>query len=211
MKRYRRKFRRSKRRYGRRNSRFGLRRAVKNTILRMAETKHVIQNVNRTFSGINHFETGFMQNVGIGTGSEQRIGNQILVRGISFNLFMKTALAQQATVRVLVIWPKNGINTSELLLYATGDNPGVYGRADPDRFITMYDKRYQIVGWNQGAGMTFVNCKFNRFMKNWKVTFNDAGVANNGQQPIIYVTSDGVDSNSTMQLGGTVSLSFKDL
>lgn len=158
MRRYgRRKFRGKRRRvYRSRGSKY-IGRIARRTIRRMAETKYNITTVNS--ANINTVPGGysFFDSIPVGTGSGNRIGNQIKAKSYGFNLnFNLTAPvdgSNQGIVRVVVVFPRKGISSAEMMSWMT-TTLGTATLIDPTRFYVIFDRTFPMSSNSQGNGVS---------------------------------------------------------
>lgn len=211
------KFKFKRRRFRRGNSKY-IRRQVKGVLRREAETKFKVQNFNSNISNASPFEQECITPITIGTGNDQRIGNQITVLKLGFDLSITyngqtENTSDTAYVRVLWVFPRKGNTTGSLKSQMTATNPGVFGRPDPDQMICLYDQRFLLTKRNDvsgpGAGMLHRRCKYFKFFKYMKCNYTEG--ANVENEPILYITTDALAGSNFINIGGTVSCSFKDM
>lgn len=215
---YRKRYRRfSKKRTFRSKRRFGLSRRIKKTVMNMSQTKFKITTVSTTISTGGNYEAVWGNNISVGTGGEQRVGSQISVVKISFDIQCiynrGVAGANNGFIRCMVLWPRKGLSTGDISTYATATNPGIFARADPDQTLTLYDKRVLLTNTNSttpGAGQITARFRFSKYCKMMKCNYEDlTGTLDN--MPIIYIASDANPLTDSHTVIGTYSISYKNI
>lgn len=212
-----------KKRFRKRNYRFGrkrklytkrVRKIAKGVVINMSETKYKIDNLNQLVSATSGYEKIYGNNITVGTGNDQRIGNQIRIARVGFDLnfvyIQGNSTTPAAFVRIILAYPRKGISTSDLATRFTNTDPGVFGRLDPDQAITIYDKRLLISAVSGTNGMTTARLRYYKYMRMMACNYEDA-TAGLDHVPILYIVSDaGGTTTASMQCAGTLSVSYKD-
>lgn len=199
----------------RRNYSFGrktFKRSVRRVVRMDQETKYVFNNqVNVPTSSSINLELLFLNGLTNGSGANQRIGNQISFKSISFNLqcyMNQIAVANTSYVRVSVIRPRYGISTTDVQTYLTATNPGPHLAFDPTFVIVLYDRKALLSKLNNTNGQASYNFKWFKNMRYKRNVFDSNG--QNDQQPILYISSDGAPLTDQVFWNGVVRASFKD-
>lgn len=192
-----------------------VRRVAKRTVINLAETKFKVINVNTTVTDASGYEFAFGDAITIGTGNDQRIGNQIRILRIGFDLstLYVSGLSNVTGVwvRVILAYPRKGVSTSDLTSYFTSSNPGVFGRLDPDQALTLYDRRNWIQSPGSGTGNVTNRYKFWKYCKLAVMNYEDS-TATLDNTWILYVASNALTvSGAYVDLRGTISVSYKDM
>lgn len=192
------RFRRSNRKY--------LKRMVKKVIYNEAETR---------------FKTFGLNNVRVGSDITNELrwidqltekdGRQIAVKNISFNIHASTNISAPGNgpFRIMVLWPRKSVTTSDLTQYLTSGIPGMYGRMDPNLALVLYDKTALIVPAAANTGSITRNFKFSHYCKMWRTQIEDTS-GQSTTQPIVYMTSTLGTPNGVF-INGYMTISYKDL
>lgn len=214
---YRRKFRRFRRRRNNFSSSKFIRRIVKKSIVRNSETKFKITNINQNLSNSVGYEKVYGNDITIGTGNDQRIGNQIMIMRVGFDLTAfyargTSSIPQGSKGRVMLAMPRKGLSSSDLITYFSNTNPGVDGRLDPDQGIALYDKKFLLTALNGGGnGIPFMRFRYYKYLRLMKSNYDDAN-ATLDNMPVLYLVCDAdAVNNSYVNFAGTVSTTYKDL
>lgn len=205
-----------RRRFRRRGSSRGFTKRVMRVMYKQAETKFYIRNIATQITSSANGEYLFIDGITQGPGSEQRIGNQIRIKNWSID-FVATYTAgttggANAWLRFMILYPRKGLTSVDIQNYLTASNPGLGARADPDQFLTLYDRKINLTDNSKGgSGPIGTRMKWSKYRKMQKCTFEDAsGVPDN--QPVVYMYSTASTlSNSYVTVNGTISTSYKDV
>lgn len=207
---------RRKLRYGNRKrfpsvfrTRRALRRSIRGVVYKMSETKLLtIPVLTGNVSTVPSYST-FTNGITQGTGNDQRIGRNIRFKRMGLKIWAELigTGAETAYVRVLLLFPRKGIDDTSLLTEV--NLLSFSSRPDPNTVITMYDKSFALSRTANGS------VPFARHLQFWKrfnysVQFSSSGIVN--REPLFVVLSNLAASNaSDVNIFGYLSLSFKDL
>ncbi|UYD39134.1 MAG: capsid protein [Wigfec virus K19_654] len=210
-KKFRRKYRfsRTRKLYTRR-----IRRVAKRTFINLSETKFKIDNVNQVINATTGIEKIFGNDITVGTGNDQRIGNQIRVMRVGFDLNciynQGNSTIPAAFLRVIMAMPRKGISSSDLTARFTTTDPDVPGRLDPDQALTLYDRRVLVHAVGANTGTSTYRFKFYKYMKMMPANYEDT-TGNIDHMPVMYIVTDqGGITTAGVTISGTFSISYKD-
>lgn len=194
-----------------------IRRVVKRTLWRNAETKFLVgnivnSNINANYTG----ELSWYQGLALGTQFNQRIGNKIHTKCLTFRLnftFQQGVNGvNSGTFRVLILYPRKGVDTATLTAYLTTAVPGMHGRADPRLFMTLYDKNVtlQSTAYNASSGGNTYWRQLRYYKRcNYIMNYQDDNSVD--REPIIYFASTVPNADpSAIYMNGYLCMAFKD-
>lgn len=191
--------------------RTGFRRRVRAVVYRMSETKYhinVVEHDDQTsVPTVESFSDGLSQ----GITSVTRIGSQIKVKRLTFNIWAAMSLAnagaEYAWVRVLVVYPRKGVDDQSALtdinLLAWNTPP------NPTTLMTLYDKCLPIARVSSATIPCVRRFHWSKRVR-YQFNFDQAGAVK--REPVIVVLTNLSNSNeATINFIGYKRMSFKDM
>lgn len=203
--RYRRKF--SGRRYR------SVRRIVRRVIAKTSETKFYRQTVTLQQPYVsNALVYSFADNISLGTGNANRIGNQIRVQRYTFRLAAQqlNTSSSGGSVRVSLVYPRKGISADANWIL-TNSNIGVVQDFDPATTFVLYDQIFFIEASNPTTfnGAT-PSVRYFRYSKRCFYTFNYSNSVIH-REPILIIQSNNTTLATAPYVNGYLRISYKDL
>jgi len=183
---------------------------VKRIINRRSETKHDVLPMSNVFTSSSG--AGFIyfpaDNIIIGTGSTDRIGNQVTVKRITYRFRVQvptvaTGSTSRYIFRIIIAMPI-GTTLVAPLSELNFANVGIDGLPDPSRYRLMYNKIF-VLGSNTNTG-ELTQRAFNISLKmdtTWTFPVN--------KQPLMAIYCNSGDALSSPGVAGTIQTDFKDL
>lgn len=191
------------RRHGFRKSRFlrrrfrfrgrRFRRAVKRTLVRLAETKIAFKTNNFTaFTAANNAAISFVDGLATGVGSFNRLGNKIMLKRLSWRIqvrFLPNASGiPDALFRVALIFPRKTIANDKLSgIQATSINSSY----DPQLVYVAYDRVFglgQQIGVNPDMPSQRL-IRHSRHVKNMVIRYASATDNDVEREPLLLVST----------------------
>lgn len=192
----------------------GLRRFVKRTVARMAETKIAFANVNvANLRSNNTSVTSFVSGLATGVGPFNRVGDKIQLKRISWRVMLRflPGSIPDALVRITVVYPRKNITDLDLSSLNTVTVNSSY---DPQ---LVYVIRDTTVG--MGA-QTVVNpdmpaqrlIRGSKWMKNMVIRYPSATINDIQREPLIVISTNvPVGDLSSIQVFLETRMSYIDL
>lgn len=191
--------------------RTGFRRRVRAVVYRMSETKYHILPVSHddqiSVPTVESFSDGLAQGITAVT----RIGTNIKVKRLTFKIWAAMSLADRgaeyAWARVLVIYPRKGVDDQSALtdINLIGWNVP----PNPTTLMTLYDKLLPI-GRTAEGNLPAVRCF--KWTKRVRYQFNfDAAGAVKREPVIVMLTNLSGSNDASINFIGYKRLSFKDM
>lgn len=191
-------------------------RVARGTVYKMAETKHAIWGaINTDVRGFNQY-TWQWDSIAQGTDFNDRIGQKIKIKRISFRAVTRLAgdLANGARVgcvRIIVVFPRKNQNGNSVAL-TDFTNSSYNGYLDPTKWVVLYDKLKTWGSWlpdRYGGGQHATH--YFHFSKRFPMVVN-YNVTTAQKEPIVVVITDVAASSLTeIRMDWCGRTSFKDV
>lgn len=213
-----RRFARGVRRTGRR-----LRRTIRKTVRSMAETKYYFTSTLNVGVQNQFLYYTFTDGLEVGTGSRNRIGNEIKIKRIGFRMqlnYNRGTVANQSVrnlqFRVMICYPRKGLANTGDWRTTTFQDFNFLSYVNPETAVVMYDKIHTVSEWSPEfiGGTPYGQVKTIRWSKRWGQNVNYRSVTQTDVEPVIFVIANSVGSGAgfaSVEMDLITRMSFIDI